>query len=321
MEFPVLMDAQLSVIPRGIELSSIAPNDEKGVSWTTRYGAVGVDAYPNTIEDGAFSLTDGMNEKGVYIGLLYHPGFCEFSSTEGVPNSELLSPLHFIPYLLTTCASVAEAKEALAKVTVWEYQPAVPIKVMAHFAIHDSTGACLVVEWDKGEMKLFDNPIGVMTNSPNFDWHITNLRNYVNLNPAPEKPFAINGVEIAPLGIGAGMLGVPGDPTPPGRFVRATALVATAKEQPDSASAENMMLHVINNFDLVDGIAVASVDPPSEDQTLWSTISNLADVTYSLRTATDVTFRKIVLSHVDFSGSEIRVIDLPGPATFPEWKI
>lgn len=321
MEFPILMDAQLTVIPRGIELSSEAPNGETGVSWTTKYGTVGVDAFSDKLPGGNFSYTDGMNEKGLYIGLLYQPGFCVWSATEGKPSSELLTPLHVISYLLTTCENVEEAKVALSAVTVWNFQPPVPVKITGHFGIYDASGACVVAEWDNGTLKLFDNPIGVLTNSPTFDWHLINLRNYINLTPNPEAEVSIAGVTLAPLGIGSGMRGLPGDPTPPARFVRAAALVATAKQQPDGASAENMMLHLINNFDLVDGIAVASIDPPGEDQTLWSTISNLTDHTFSLRTATDVTFRTIELASLDFTGSDILSYDLPSPATFPKWTL
>lgn len=321
MEFPILMDAQLTVIPRGIELSSLAPNGETGLTWTTKYGALGVDAFAEKLPGGDFSYTDGMNEKGVYIGLLYHPGFCVWSPSEGKANSELLTPLHVIAYLLTTCSNVAEAKAALQGVTVWNYEPPVPVKLMAHFGIYDSTGASLVAEWDNGALKLFDNPIGVLTNSPNFDWHLTNLRNYVNLKADPGAAVSIAGLSLAPLGMGSGMRGLPGDPTPPARFVRAAALVATAKQQPDSAPAENMMLHLINNFDLVDGISIASLDPPAEDQTLWSTISNLTDHTFSVRTATDVTFRKIDLETLDFTGSKVIAYDLPGPTAFPKWTL
>ncbi len=207
----------------------------------------------------------------------------------------------------------------MAAVTVWNYQAPILGNLVAHFGIYDAAGNCVVAEWDNGTLKLFDNPIGVLTNSPSFDWHLTNLRNYVNLKADPVSGISIAGVALAPLGVGAGMRGLPGDPTPPARFVRAAALVATAKQQPDGASAENMMLHLINNFDLVDGIAVASIDPPGEDQTLWSTISNLTDHTFSLRTATDVTFRTIDLESLDFTGSKIMSYDLPSPATFPEW--
>ncbi len=319
MEYPILMDAQLTVIPRGIKLSSEAPNGETGVAWTTKYGTVGVDAFSGKLPGGNFSYTDGMNEKGLYIGSLYHPGFCVWSSSEGKPSSELLAPLHVIAHLLTTCENVEEAKVALEAVTVWDYQAPILGNLVAHFGIYDAAGNCVVAEWDNGTLKLFDNPIGVLTNSPSFDWHLTNLRNYVNLKADPVSGISIAGVALAPLGVGAGMRGLPGDPTPPARFVRAAALVATAKQQPDGASAENMMLHLINNFDLVDGVAVASIDPPGEDQTLWSTISNLTDHTFSLRTATDVTFRTIDLESLDFTGSEIMSYDLPSPATFPEW--
>ncbi|MDP4825767.1 MAG: linear amide C-N hydrolase [Candidatus Nanopelagicales bacterium] len=321
MEFPTLMNAELTVIPRGMPLTSTAPDDAVGRAWTSTYGTVGIDAFPKILPGGNYSYTDGMNEKGLYGGLLYHPGFCEFSTTEGIANDHLVNPLHLIAYVLTTCATVAETRTALADITVWAYQPNIPVTLYAHYRFDDVDGDSIVVEWDHGVMRIFDNPIGVMTNSPNFDWHLTNLRNYINLRAEAVSAVKIGDVELAPLGIGTSMRGLPGDPTPPARFVRAVALSATAKPSPDATGAENMMLHLINNFDLPDGFAQASLDPPLEDQTLWSTISNLAERSFSVRTQADFTFRKIKLSNVDFTGTSIAAHPLPGAADFPEWSL
>lgn len=321
MEFPTLMDAQLTVIPREKALASTAPNNQAGHKWTTQYGVVGIDAFPQVLPGGNFSYTDGMNEKGVYGGLLYHPGFCVLAPGNSAPNEQLLNPLHVIAYVLSTCANVAEVKTALSEVTVWDYTPPIPVPLDVHFRFDDPTGASVVVEWHEGAMRIFDNPIGVMTNSPNFDWHLTNLRNYINLTPLPVTQQTINGVTLAPLGIGTSMRGLPGDPTPPARFVRAVALSATAKQTANAAEGENMMLHLINNFDLPDGVAIAQVDPPTEDQTLWSTISNLREASFSVRTQADSTFRKITMADVDFSAADITEHDLPGASGFPAWTL
>ena len=79
----------------------------------------------------------------------------------------------------------------------------------------------MVIEYVNGAAHVYDNPIGVFTNSPAFDWHITNLRNYVNLSPINVAPVKLSGKTLKGLGQGSGLLGLPGDYTPPSRFVRA----------------------------------------------------------------------------------------------------
>ena len=89
-----------------------------------------------------------------------------------------------------------------------------------------------------GKLKIFDNPLGVMTNSPAFDWHMTNLRNYIALNPRNVPPVKIEGETFRALGQGSGMLWLPGDFSPPSRFVRAAVFSATAI--PEKVTAESL---------------------------------------------------------------------------------
>ncbi len=293
MEFPTLMDASLVVIPRGFEMYSYAPRDRQGRPWTARYGAVGVDAFPQIDpEAGSYTWTDGVNEAGVYVGMLYHPGFCQFGSPDGIPAEQLMSAAHFAAFVLTTCATVDEARTALEGVSFWAWQPpGVSVQLTCHFAIHDADGHSVVVEWDSGRMRLFDDPLGVLTNAPSFDWHLTNLRNYVNLRTADAPTVKVDGVELAPLGVGAG------------------------------ASAENMALHIVNNFDIPDGLIIESVDPPIESQTLWRRISNLVERSYSVRMQHDHTFRKVYLADLDLDADGLRTVPLPVARGFPTLEL
>ena len=88
--------------------------------------------------------------------------------------------------------------------------------------VTDTQGKSIVIEFIEGEMKIFENPLGIITNAPTFDWHMTNLRNYVNLSAVTIPNKKIEDLDFAALGAGSGMIGLPGDFTPPSRFVRAT---------------------------------------------------------------------------------------------------
>ena len=72
-----------------------------------------------------------------------------------------------------------------------------------------------MVEFLDGEVVLYDNVIGVLTNSPTYDWHLTNLRNYIGLTSVEAKPVDLMGVPVVRTGNGTGLIGMPGDVTPP----------------------------------------------------------------------------------------------------------
>ncbi len=306
MEFPTLMGAKITVLPRGFSGAGAAPTGT-GRTWTSTYGIVGIDGFGHP-----GWLTDGMNEKGVYAGLLYMPGFCDYTPADGKDASTCMSIVDTVAYVLGTCASVAEVKAALSAATVWPWVvPGFGFAPPAHLIVHDATGASAVIEWRDGEMITFDNPIGVATNSPHLDWHLLNLRNYVTLSAQNPSPVTIEGVTLPPFGQGVGMSGLPADSSAPSRFVRAVAYVATLLPDTDAASLELSALHVLNNFDIPFGFVKAGDDPEQDDHTLWSTISNLADLRYVVRGYDDVAPRAIDLKSTDFTPGQPRQVPLP----------
>jgi penicillin V acylase-like amidase (Ntn superfamily) len=107
--------AKITVLPRGFSGAGIAPSGT-GKSWTSAYGVVWVDAFG---QPGW--LTDAMNEKGVYAGLLCMPGFCDYPAADDKDPSTCMSIVNAIAYVLGTCESVAQATTALSCVTVWPW--------------------------------------------------------------------------------------------------------------------------------------------------------------------------------------------------------
>ena len=284
-----------------------------GHTWTTGYGAVGINGFGDVQK-----WTDGMNEKGLYVGLQYHPGTCEYSSPDGVEPDQLMSAVDLTTMLLGTCATVADVRAALAGITAWPWVfPPMQAAPPAHFIVHDATGTSIVVEWLKGEMRIFDNPIGVATNSPSFDWHLTNAANYLHLSSENPEPIDADGVTFAPFGAGFGMIGLPGDGSPASRFVRAATYVMTLPQPTSAPDAELAAMHLLNNFDIPAGICVASTAPVVYDTTLWSVIANLRDLTYSIRMIDDPTFRTVALGDLNFAATKPATYPLPAPAGFP----
>ncbi|MFZ0725270.1 MAG: linear amide C-N hydrolase [Desulfobacterales bacterium] len=98
-------------------------------------------------------------------------------------------------------------------------------------------------------------PLGVITNSPSFDWHMTNLRNYINLSAVALPTKKIEDLDFAPLGGGSGMIGLPGDFTPPSRFVRAIAWSQTTRPMEKSDEAIYDLFRIRDNFNVPLGAA------------------------------------------------------------------
>ncbi|BCP55160.1 choloylglycine hydrolase [Kaistia sp. 32K] len=301
MEFAMPMESSAMVIPRGFALSSTGPDNKPAMTWTSKYGAVGLNAM------GITALIDGMNEKGLTGGILYFPGFAGYADPAKSDPAKSLAPWDVLTWALTSFATVAEVKAALAEIAIVEVvQSDMKIVPPVHYTLHDPSGASLVIEPMDGTLKVYDNPLGVMTNSPPFDWHRINLSNYLKISPFNAPPLTLEGVTIPQLGQGSGLLGIPGDPTPPSRFVRALGYVISAERQPSGIESVRLAEHVLNNFDIPRGwIREGSDKSAPLEYTQWSSIADLKNKTYYVKTYDDPVLRGIELASFDLDAKEL----------------
>jgi choloylglycine hydrolase len=308
MEFALDLGWRLLVIPRGTELTGTAP-DGPGHSFSAEHGFVGVGAL------GRPSATDGINDAGLYAALLYLPGYAEYQPDDGVPAGQLVSPDEVASLVLGGAGSVREAIDVVSEVTVWNrVEDVLGSALPIHLVLFDAGGDAAVVEWVDGERRVHDNPVGVCTNAPPFDWHVTNLRNYVNLSATNVSPLDLDGLSIKGLWEGTGLLGLPGDWTPPSRFVRATAIAHATVPVESTDAAMLAALHIVNAFDIPKGVVRS---PEGGDFTAWSSVIDLAGRRYVLRTYDDPTPRILALDDLDLSpGASMHSSPLPSDPRF-----
>lgn len=315
MEFGVDLQSKITVFPRGYKFQAVGPNNKPGHTWEGKYGFVGMNAM------GLPVASDGVNEKGLYVGDLYIPGFVEYQKVPDGQENKALTQLDVAGYLLSTCASVGEAKDAMQAILVWAapVQQLNNIVVPLHFPVHDAQGNSAVFEYVGGELKITDNPLGVLTNSPNFDWHLTNLRNFVNLSANNVPELKLDGDDVKQIGQGSGMIGLPGDATPPSRFVRAVAYTQSVLPSETAEDATNAVYHILNNFDIPKGFARGNEGgQQTYDYTSWLTMSDLTNKIYYYRSYTNLKYYKVPLQKVDFSGTTIKTIDTSDSSWFTE---
>ena len=158
-----------------------------------------------------------------------------------------------------------------------------------HYTIYDKTGAGIIIEFTNKGRTVYENTVGVCTNSPPYDFHMINLRNYVELNNTAHKPLHLGGDVFRPLGQGSGLLGTPGDLTPPSRLVRAATLTHFADPVKTSDEAVNLAIHILNTVDIP--LGVAKTIPTGEDY----------------RTYNDLTVRVIYLDKVQPQGKQLKL--------------
>lgn len=315
MEFPLGIPTALGVLPHDYAGSALAPEEKQGKSWTAAHGVVGMTAFghPNW-------LTDGMNDAGLSAHFLYMPGgFCTYADFAG--DGHDLSEMDVIAYLLGTCASIAEVKDAMTGLRVWGSDPGMGFAPPCHILVHD-TSASLAIEFHPDGIHLVDNPTSVGTNAPYLDWHLTNLSNYVGLSATLPDPVKVGELTVAALGQGQGLMGLPGDYTPPGRFVRAAVQVTLSDQPKDGHDAELTALHILNTLDITPGIIrePAPHGGTADEVTVWDSISNLTQKRYAFRTVTDPNVYVVDLAKVDFT-TPARTQAISWKGSFQEFSI
>ncbi len=305
LEFGVQVETSTALIPRGYAFTGTTPQGP-GLAYQAKYAVLGSIAYSN------INVMDGLNEKGLSVGTFYFPGFASYAKIDATNQKQALSPVEFCNWLLTQFATVEEVKAGLANVVIaptvdkaWGNEPA-PF----HYVIYDKSGKSLVIEPIAGKLVTYDNPLGVFTNSPTFDWHMTNLRNFINLTPFNASPLTIEGVTLAPFGQGSGMVGLPGDFTPPSRFVRAAIFSITATPSDNSQEAVFQAFHILNQFDIPVGAIKAEANGiVYTDYTLITSVKDPQTLKYYFKSYKDQLIRYADMNALDLNAKEVKKVN------------
>ena len=289
MDFAYEMDSHVQVVPRGQDWSAISTQtDVPTLTWQNTLGFVGMDAF-----GFEWGICDGLNESGLSVGTLWLPETRLPTEPPAEGPVAAIDFVHLAAWTLGTCSTVDDVRRALAGVQIWnapvrriwppeqampdKLKPLADYALPEHLTFHDAQGGDLVVEFLDGRAVMHDNVIGVLTNSPTYDWHVTNLRNYVGLTNAEAKPVNLMGMPVAGTGNGTGLMGMPGDVTPPSRFIRATVITEITESSNDARDAINQAFH---SLDLV---SVPRFLAASGDYTQWYVARDHDDPTYYVR--------------------------------------
>jgi len=305
------LHSRVTIIPKGVEFVGLTPDGNNGKKWTSKYGVVAIDMV------NKMALADGMNEEGLTAGLFYHPDFAKYPKYEKSKANKSITAIDVVSYILTQYKDVDEVINGMNNIIVVPVvDDSIGIVVDAHFRVTDVSGKSIVIEFTDGKMKIHKNPLGVITNAPNFDWHITNLRNYVNISQVAIPTKKLQNIDFKPLGAGSGMIGLPGDMTPPSRFVRAVAFSQTARPTETSNETVYELFRILDSFNLGVGSAEGSEHATEAQKelrstTLWTTALDTKNKIFYYHTQHNRRVRKVELNKIDFSKIGDKIIHLP----------
>ncbi len=294
----IALESNYVIIPRGYEMQSFTPSGRNGLSFKAKYGVVGLSVVREEF------IAEGINEQGLSAGLFFFPHYGSYEKYEPEQNSISLGDLQVVTWILSSFATIDEMKAALPSVRI----VGLDSSAVVHWRIGERSGRQVVMEIVAGVPHIYENEVGVITNAPGFEWHLTNLNNYVNLYAGSAPSHKLSGQELQPIGGNSGFLGIPGDATPPSRFVRAAFYKATAPQLATGYDTVLQSFHLLNNFDIPIGIEhPADKVPDLISGTQWTSAIDLTNRKVYYKTMYNNSIRCIDLAKIDFATVKYQV--------------
>ena len=236
---------EVTITPRNYEFKFRNVNN-----LTSHYAIIGM-AF---ISDNYPLYYDAVNEKGLAIAGLNFVGNAYYNERQ--LNKENIAQFELIPYLLGSCSSVKEVKKLLEKINITNepFSEELPLAQL-HWIISDKE-ECITLESVKEGLKIYDNPVGVLTNNPTFDKQLFNLNNYSGLSPKNKENTFNNKLNFDTYSRGLGALGLPGDLSSMSRFVRVAFVKMNSLSEENEIASVSQFFHILNSVDQQRGCCV-----------------------------------------------------------------
>lgn len=229
---------EITITPRNFEF-----NFREKMSIKTHYAIIGMAYVTNNYP----LYYDAINEKGLGIAGLNFVGNAKYK--EKVDGKDNIAQFELIPWILSQCASVEEARVLIEKINILNvsFSNDLPVAEL-HWIIADSKETITVEAVEEG-IKIYENPVGVLTNNPPFDKQMFALNNYMYLSPkSPENKFSKD-LNLVTYSRGMGAIGLPGDLSSQSRFIRVAYTKMNSISKEDEKESVSQFFHILNSVD------------------------------------------------------------------------
>jgi penicillin V acylase-like amidase (Ntn superfamily) len=285
LEYSSLLPMDMTYFPAGTKVVSSTASGKDGLTFDTKYPILGM-SFQVLPSAKQVAFAEGVNDQGVSFSANWLTG--TDSPAVSKEDARILAATDLGAWVLGNFKSVEEVKEAMRNGQTEFWVPVSPLDPEAplplHYAINDKSGNSIVVEFTDGKLNLYENPVGVMTNGPEFPWHLKNLQNYTFTNVNKDTG-QLGKLKLQTQDGGIALTALPSAETSQGRFVKAAFYANYVRKAKTPDEAVTTLAHLMNNFDrpydlTVDeaggaGDGVRSSGTSSE-VTIWTTLQDLS---------------------------------------------
>ncbi|MFC2663099.1 MAG: choloylglycine hydrolase, partial [Eubacterium sp.] len=258
---------QVTVMPRNFPLK-FRHADELDEHFAMIGMAYVVDGYP--------LYYDATNECGLSMAGLNFPGNADYkpldpdTENDGIVN---ITPFEFIPWILGQCSDLFDVRAFLDRINLLNenFSEQLPLSPL-HWMISDQKGS-IVVECVKDGLKVYDNPVGVMTNNPTFDYQLFNLNNYMQVSKEPSRNSFAEGLNLDQYSRGMGGIGIPGDLSSASRFVKVAFTKMNSLPSDTESGSISQFFHILGSVDQQKGCVHLGGD--KYEYTIYSSCCNM----------------------------------------------
>ena len=299
MDIPYSFNQAVMILPRNYQYR----DQVTGNIVTNKRAIIGM----GTVIDNHPALADGMNEAGLACAALNFEGYAYFEE-QPIEGKNNIAPYDFILWVLSNHETIEEVKRGLEDLElvncpINEQTP----MAMLHWMVTDQTGKAIVVEKTKDRIMVHDNHLGVIANNPTFDWHVTNLNEYLHLTPTSPKEAKWGQQTLKALGVGAGTHGMPGDFASVSRFVRIAFIRAHMPKIEGDVQAITQFFHMLDYVKMVKGGVLT--DEGLNDFTLYSSCMDQEQGIYYYKTYENNRINAISLRNEQLEGTDLKIFN------------
>lgn len=244
---------------------------------------------------------EAINEKGLGVAGLNFVGNAHYNDfVEGKDN---IAQFELIPFILSKCTTVKEAKNLLNNINIVNisFSKDLPVAQL-HWIIADKD-ECITVESVKEGLKIYDNPVGVLTNNPPFDKQMFQLNNYMHLSPKnPENSFS-DKLNLDSYSRGMGALGLPGDLSSQSRFIKASFTKMNSVSGDSESESVSQFFHILGSVDQQRGCC--ELDNGEYEITIYSCCCNASKGIYYYTTYDNHQITAVDMNRENLNGNTL----------------
>ena len=285
----------------------ITPRDylfelKNGSKLKTKYAIMGM----ATVVNNYPLYADAVNEKGLCMAGLYFPGNAVYNKE--IEQNINIASFELIPWVLGNFSNITELKKELNNLNIIDAKFNENLSaVQLHWMISDEDESIVLEQVEDG-LKIYDNPFGVLTNNPPFNYHKINISNYMNLScKYPENRFT-DKIDLEVFGQGISMIGLPGDVTPPARFVRAAFNKSNSVECSNENEAISQFFHILDSVAMLKGTVLTKEN--KLDMTTYSSCINASKGIYYFKTYYNNQINAVKFNENNINSKELEIHEL-----------